>query len=79
MDEATSSYQSFLICFHADRADLYHNGLPIGTVRRGGEFEPYQVTMPDGTKRPAMKICEDLFIAARKVSELAIKWTAAQP
>ncbi len=47
MDE----YDSFLICFHKQHIDVYHNGMPLGVIR-DGKFEVYKFTMPNGTKHP---------------------------
>lgn len=27
-----SNYHSFLICFHEQHTDVYHNGLPLGVI-----------------------------------------------
>lgn len=37
-----SSYYSFLVCRHADKTDLYVNGIPLGLIR-DGKFERAQI------------------------------------
>jgi hypothetical protein len=60
-----SNYTSFLICFHPDHTDIYHNGLPLGVIR-DGVFRIHENTMPDGTKVP-VKIPENLLFDVANV------------
>lgn len=48
-------YQSFLVCIHADRANIYHNGLPLGVLDSLDHLQIHNHTMPDGTKFPVKR------------------------
>lgn len=50
----TSNYtHSFLICFHTHHAEVFSNGLPLGRVTGGCEFEPHMLERVHGTGYPA--------------------------
>lgn len=44
----SEQYESFLICFHGERAEVYNNGLPLGIVSNN-KFTPHERIMPNGT------------------------------
>ena len=48
---SAGNYQSFLVCFHEGRTDVYRNGLPLGVVV-DGKFTIHKHTMKDGSQVP---------------------------